>query len=103
MQKGDPRPKRPATAGLGFARMIQDVPLLRPASPKPSAPTDRWHIGAPDHVTLAACRHGGMTELGDAEETEQEGKALPEVAVLAFENAPATEFANQLQTGLVGN
>jgi hypothetical protein len=25
----------------------------------------------PDHVTLDACRHGGMTELGDAELTEQ--------------------------------
>ena len=25
----------------------------------------------PEHVTLAACRHGGMTELGDAEITEQ--------------------------------
>ena len=27
--------------------------------------------GLPRHVTLAACRHGGMTELGDAEITEQ--------------------------------
>ncbi len=82
--------------------MIQDVRLLRPDSPKPSAPTDRWHIGAPDHVTLTARRHGGMTALGDAEVTEHEGKALPEVAVLAFENAPALELANQLQTGPVG-
>jgi integrase len=24
------------------------------------------------HVTMDACRHGGMTELGDAEATEQE-------------------------------
>jgi hypothetical protein len=30
----------------------------------------------PDHVTLAACRHGGMTELGDAEITEQGIMAL---------------------------
>jgi hypothetical protein len=27
--------------------------------------------GLPSHVTLDACRHGGMTELGDAELTEQ--------------------------------
>src|SRR4029434_4068040 len=26
--------------------------------------------GLPDWLTLAACRHGGMTELGDAELTE---------------------------------
>ena len=26
----------------------------------------------PSHVTLEGCRHGGMTELGDAELTEQE-------------------------------
>lgn len=30
----------------------------------------------PDHVTLAACRHGGLTELGNAEVTEAEGMAL---------------------------
>jgi hypothetical protein len=29
-----------------------------------------------DHVTLAGCRHGGMTELGDAEITEQGVMAL---------------------------
>ena len=28
--------------------------------------------GLPNHVTLAACRHGGMTELGDAEIIEQD-------------------------------
>jgi len=30
----------------------------------------------PSHVTFAACRHGGMTELGDAELTEQQIMAL---------------------------
>jgi hypothetical protein len=30
----------------------------------------------PKHVTLEACRHGGMTELGDAELTEQEIMSL---------------------------
>ena len=30
----------------------------------------------PAHVTFAACRHGGMTELGDAELTEQQIMAL---------------------------
>lgn len=32
--------------------------------------------GLPAHVTLTACRHGGMTELGDAELTEQGIMAL---------------------------
>jgi hypothetical protein len=32
--------------------------------------------GLPEHVTLAACRHGGMTELGDAEITEQGAMSL---------------------------
>ena len=31
----------------------------------------RQHAGLGPHVTLDACRHGGMTELGDAELTEQ--------------------------------
>ena len=31
----------------------------------------RRAAGLPEHVTMAACRHGGMTELGDAELTEQ--------------------------------
>ena len=32
--------------------------------------------GLPEHFTLEACRHGGMTELGDAGLTEQEVMAL---------------------------
>ncbi len=32
----------------------------------------RAAAGLPVHFTLEACRHGGMTELGDAELTEQE-------------------------------
>ena len=36
----------------------------------------REMAGLPSHVTLAACRHGGLTELGDAELTEQQGMAL---------------------------
>jgi len=36
----------------------------------------RKRAGLPTHVTLAACRHGGMTELGDSEVTEAEGMAL---------------------------
>lgn len=41
--------------------------------------------GLPEHVTLTACRHGGMTELGDAEVTEQgvmslSGHRTPEAA-----------------------
>ena len=36
----------------------------------------RKEAGLPDHVTLAACRHGGMTELGDAELTESQVMSL---------------------------
>jgi integrase len=36
----------------------------------------RRRAGLPEHVTLTACRHGGMTELGDAEMTEQQVMAL---------------------------
>jgi hypothetical protein len=41
----------------------------------------------PDHLTFAACRHGGLTELGDAELTEQgvmalSGHRTPEAARL---------------------
>jgi hypothetical protein len=36
----------------------------------------RRQAGLPEHVTLTACRHGGMTELGDAEMTEQQVMAL---------------------------
>lgn len=36
----------------------------------------REAAGLPDHLTLDACRHGGLTELGDAEVTEFEGMAL---------------------------
>jgi integrase len=36
----------------------------------------RRAAGLAEHVTLAACRHGGMTELGDAELTEQGVMAL---------------------------
>ena len=38
--------------------------------------TARAAKGIPAHVTLEACRHGGMTELGDAELTEQEIMSL---------------------------
>jgi hypothetical protein len=35
----------------------------------------RAHAGLPRDVTLDACRHGGLTELGDAGATEFEGMA----------------------------
>ena len=45
----------------------------------------RKDAGLGSHVTMDACRHGGMTELGDAEATEQEimsasGHRSPEAA-----------------------
>ena len=36
----------------------------------------RRKSGLPEHVTLTACRHGGMTELGDASLIEQGVMAL---------------------------
>ena len=44
-------------------------------------------VGLPENLTLAACRHGGLTELGDAELTEQgvmalSGHRTPEAARL---------------------
>jgi hypothetical protein len=36
----------------------------------------RAAAGLPAHVTLEGCRHGGMTELGDLELTEQEIMSL---------------------------
>ena len=36
----------------------------------------RKMAGLPNHITLAACRHGGMTELGDAELTEAQVMSL---------------------------
>lgn len=45
----------------------------------------RRAAGLPEHITMTACRHGGMTELGDAELTEQgvmslSGHRSPEAA-----------------------
>ncbi|MBX9590633.1 MAG: hypothetical protein K2X43_15100 [Hyphomonadaceae bacterium] len=45
----------------------------------------RKDAGLDTHITMDACRHGGMTELGDAEATEQEimsasGHRSPEAA-----------------------
>jgi hypothetical protein len=36
----------------------------------------RKEIGLPAEFTLGACRHGGMTELEEAELTEGQGRAL---------------------------
>ena len=40
----------------------------------------RRAAGLPEHVTMTACRHGGMTELGDTELTEQDVMAYPVTA-----------------------
>jgi Phage integrase family len=54
----------------------------------------RRRAGLAEHVTLTACRHGGMTELGDAEMTEQQVMALsghrtPEAARLYVKRTDA--------------
>jgi hypothetical protein len=38
--------------------------------------TMRVRIGLPSTFTLDACRHGGMTELEEAELTDGQGRAL---------------------------
>jgi hypothetical protein len=43
----------------------------------------RANVNLPKHVTLAACRHGGMTELGDAGLTE------PQIMSLSGHQTPA--------------
>jgi hypothetical protein len=59
------RPKDPIIHQLfsfsGFQKIVQ---------------TMRAEIGVPKHFTLDACRHGGMTELEEAELTDGQGRAL---------------------------
>jgi hypothetical protein len=59
------RPKDPVAHQLfsfsGFQKIVQ---------------TMRAAIGLPPHFTLDACRHGGMTELEEAELTDGQGRAL---------------------------
>ena len=43
----------------------------------------RVKAGLPKHVTFAACRHGGMTELGNAGLTE------PQIMSLSAHETPA--------------
>ena len=49
--------------------------------------------GLPEYFTLAACRHGGMTELGNARLTEQDVMALSGHAapLLRRRSAPVCE------------
>ena len=57
-------PSRPSRTGLKAFRQ----------RPSPAS----WHrnIGLPVEFTLDACRHGGMTELEEAELTDGQGRAL---------------------------
>lgn len=54
--------------------------------------------GLPDWLTLAACRHGGMTELGDAGATEAEvmassGHSTPEASRLYVKRTDAQRLS----------
>lgn len=58
----------------------------------------RRAAGLPEHVTMTACRHGGMTELGDAELTEQgvmalSGHRTPEASRLYVKRTEAQRLA----------
>jgi hypothetical protein len=50
----------------------------------------RKAAGPPDYFTLEACRHGGMTELGDAELTE------PEIMTLSTHATHVTPEASRI-------
>ena len=41
-----------------------------------ACPAPAQQLGLPDTFTLDACRHGGMTELEEAELTDGQGRAL---------------------------
>ena len=45
----------------------------------------RKEIGLPSTFTLDACRHGGMTELEEAELTDGQGRALSAHSSKAYE------------------
>lgn len=58
----------------------------------------RRAAGLPEHVTMTACRHGGMTELGDAELTEQgvmslSGHRSPDAARVYVKKTDAQRLA----------
>jgi hypothetical protein len=70
-----------ALSRLGVGVVINNAKSgpARPYSPfyaKALVRRARRKAGLAEHVTLAACRHGGMTELGDAELTEQQTMSL---------------------------
>ena len=54
--------------------------MVRPSRIRSAAPENRSltrdQIGLPATFTLDACRHGGMTELEEAELTDGQGRAL---------------------------
>jgi hypothetical protein len=54
----------------GFEKIVQKV---------------RKEIGLPSTFTLDACRHGGMTELEEAELTDGQGRALSAHPSKAYE------------------
>ena len=58
----------------------------------------RVAVGLGAHVTLDSCRHGGMTELGDAELVEQgvmalSGHKTPQAARLYMKRTEAQRIA----------
>src|SRR5262249_32474586 len=60
--------------------------------------------GLPNHVTLAACRHGGMTELGDASLTEQaimalSGHRTPQAARLYVKQTDGSAWLGRFNAG----
>mgnify|MGYP001827697281 CR=1 FL=1 len=64
----------------------------------------RDKFGLPSYLTLEACRHGGLTELGDAELTEQEvmghsGHRTPQAARLYVKRTERQRLAAARKRG----
>jgi hypothetical protein len=93
----------------GLTRAAVPIAVFRRRGNGPAKTIGRHHAakivrvarkaaGLGDHVTFAACRHGGLTELGDAELTEQavmalSGHSTPDAARLYVKRTEAQRGA----------
>lgn len=77
----------------GLAMILRAGPKGQDGKSRPWTPMTSHHVvrelrealGLPDTFTLDACRHGGMTELEEAELTDGQGRALSAHRSRAYE------------------
>jgi hypothetical protein len=67
---------QPALGRAVIAARARDQKLLGFSTMQHIVQRMRNKLGLPKHFTFDACRHGGMTELEEAELTEGQGRAL---------------------------